>query len=269
MSAVLALALLVASPSARSASTEVVVVEVRPRVTMRYLAAIPDGHPRAAVILFAGGNGLLRLSPSGSIGTDLDLNFLIRSRDHFRRRGFFVASLDVASDRQDGMNGAMRLSEQHARDIGRVATDVKNRAGGAAVWLIGNSAGTLSVANAAARLSHADQAARPSGIVLTTTMTTLGAVECGKTVYEAALADIRMPVLVVSHERDACPCTPGDAVAGARLLGACPRAPAKEHRIFTGGSAPISGPCDARAPHGFFGIEDDVVEFIAGWIRTH
>jgi pimeloyl-ACP methyl ester carboxylesterase len=236
---------------------------------MRYLAVAPDGSPAAAVILFAGGNGLLRLSPAGSFGTDLGLNFLIRSREQFARHGLFVAALDAASDRQGGMNGAIRLSEQHAQDVGKVVAHVKSRTGSTRVWLVGNSAGTLSVANAGARLSRADQTMRPAGVVLTSTMTTLGALECGKTVYDAALADLRMPVLVVSHENDGCPCTPGGAAAGNRLLGACSRAPAKEHKIFTGGSAPISGPCDARAPHGFFGIEDSVVEFIASWVKTH
>lgn len=268
-STAIALALVFVSTPVLSASGQVVVIEVRSGVVMRYLGIAPDGQPRAAVILLTGGNGVLRLSPSGSIGTDLGLNFLIRSRDQFARQGLFVASLDTASDREGGMNGAIRLSEQHARDIGKVVVDVKSRAGGAAVWLVGNSAGTLSVANAGARLSRSDQTMRPAGIVLTSTMTTLGAAECGKTVYDAALADIRVPVLVVSHENDGCPCTPGTVAVGARLLGACSGAPVREHRVFTGGNPPVSGPCDARAPHGFFGIEDSVVEFIASWIKAH
>jgi hypothetical protein len=37
--------------------------------------------------------------------------------------------------------------------------------------------------------------------------------------------------------------------------------------MFTGGDAQRSkGPCLARAPHGFFGIEDEVVTAIAAWI---
>jgi len=264
----IAIALLFAPTLALSAPAEVVNVEVRPGATMRYLAVTPGGQPRAGVILFAGGNGALRLSPSGSIG-NLRLNFLIRSREQFARQGLFVAALDAASDRQGGMNGEIRLSEQHAQDIGKVIADVRNRAGGAAVWLIGTSAGTLSAVNAGARLSGADPAMRPAGIVLTSTMTTLGAPECGKTVYDAALGEIRVPVVVVSHENDGCPCSPGNSAVGARLLAACSRAPAKEHKIFAGGSAPISGPCDAQAPHGYFGIEDSVVEFIADWIRRH
>jgi pimeloyl-ACP methyl ester carboxylesterase len=236
---------------------------------MRYLAIAPGGSPRTAVILFAGGNGALRLSPSGGIGS-LSLNFLIRMRESFARQGLFVAALDAASDRQGGMDGAVRLSRQHAQDIGRVIADVRSRAGDAAVWLIGTSAGTLSTANAGARLSGADQAMRPHGIVLSSTMTTLDAAGyCGKSVYDAALGEIRVPVLVVSHQDDGCQCSPGDAAAGARLLASLPRASAQEHKIFTGGRAPLSDPCDWQAPHGFFGIEDEVVVFIASWIKAH
>jgi len=74
---------------------------------------------------------------------------------------------------------------------------------------------------------------------------------------------------VVSHRDDDCDCTPGSAAAGSRLVAALTSASAKEHKIFTGGWAPISGPCAARAPHGFFGIEERVVESIAGWIKAH
>ncbi|MGH2405682.1 MAG: alpha/beta hydrolase [bacterium] len=262
-----AVALLFAPTLASPALAEVVNVEVRPGATMRYLA-ISGGQPRAAAILLAGGNGVLRLSPSGSIGA-LSLNFLIRSREAFVRQGLYVGALDAASDRQGGMDGAIRLSPQHSQDIGKVIADVKNRTGSAAVWLIGTSAGTLSAASAGARLS-VDQAMRPRGIVLTSTMTTLDASGyCGKSVYDASLGEIRVPVLVASHQDDGCQCSPGSSAVGARLLASLAGAPAKEHKIFTGGSAPITGPCEERAPHGFFGIEDGVVEFIADWIKSH
>lgn len=75
-------------------------------------------------------------------------------------------------------------------------------------------------------------------------------------------------MLVVSHENDGCACSPGSPAAGARLLAALSGAPVKEFKIFIGGSLPLSSPCDARSPHGFFGIESSVVEFIADWIKS-
>jgi hypothetical protein len=36
---------------------------------------------------------------------------------------------------------------------------------------------------------------------------------------------------------------------------------------FDGGSAPLSNPCDPLSPHGYFGIDQKVVDAIARWIR--
>jgi pimeloyl-ACP methyl ester carboxylesterase len=244
--------------------TEVVTVDVRPGVTMKYLEITASKTPRATVILFAGGNGVLDLQPSGKIGTDLSLNFLIRSRELFARQGLAVAALDVASDQRRGMNGEMRLSMQHAQDVGRVIAVLKKRFG-APVWLVGTSSGTISAAGVAARLAQSEL--HPSGVVLTSTQSTLVQGVCGRTVYFAQLSAIRVPVLAVSHRDDLCPCSPGSPKAGAKLMAALSQAPAKEHKILTGGAPPLStGPCLARTPHGFFGIEGEVVRAVAAWI---
>ena len=247
--------------------TEVVTVAVRPGATMRYLGVTTGVPPKAAVILLAGGNGALRLDTGGAIGSDLGLNFLVRSRAQFAREGFYVATLDAASDHQKGMNGQTRLSQQYADDLAKVIADVKKRAR-VPVWVIGTSAGTLSAANAGARLSRGE--AGPQGIVLTSTMTQLDAAgHCGKSVYDAGLASISVPVLVVSHRDDGCACSPGTPAAGSKLIAALSGSRAKEHKIFTGGNPPVSGPCDARAQHGFFGLEAGVVKTIADWIKSH
>jgi hypothetical protein len=184
----------------------------------------------------------------------------------FARQGFYVAALDAPSDRAAGMNGAHRLSLQHAREVGQVIAHLKGRLG-VPVWVVGTSSSTLSAVNVAVHLPAGDLP-RPDGIVLTSTMTELTSY-CGATVYDASLSRIRVPVLVVSHRADACECSPRSAVAGDKLLAALSAASAKEHKTFTGGLAPLSGPCDARAPHGFFGIEERVVKAIADWIRAH
>jgi hypothetical protein len=256
--------MLFAAPALAQLRTEVVTVDVRPGVIMKYLEIRGDAAPKAAAILFAGGSGVLDLQPSGKIGTDLSLNFLIRSRELFPRQGLAVAALDVASDQRGGLNGDIRLSVQHAEDVARVIAVLRKRFA-APVWLVGTSSGTLSAAGVAARLAQSEP--RPDGVILASTQSTLVQGLCGRTVYFAQLDAIRVPVLAVSHRNDACPCSPGSAAAGAKLMAALSRAPAKEHRIFTGGDPPLStGPCLARAPHGFFGIEGEVVKTIAAWI---
>lgn len=262
------LVVLLASPASAQLKTEVVTVPVRPGVTMKYLEIKGSEPPRATVILFAGGSGILDLRPSGAIGTDLSLNFLIRSREHFARVGLAVAALDAASDvRGNGLNGDIRLSAQHAQDVARVIAVLKQRIA-APVWVVGTSSGTISAASVAARLAQSEP--RPDGVVLTSTQTTLVAGLCGRTVHFAPLDAIRVPVLAASHRDDRCPCSPGSAAVGTKLMAALTDAPVKEHKIFTGGNPPLSSrPCLARAQHGFFGIESEVVKAIADWIGKH
>jgi pimeloyl-ACP methyl ester carboxylesterase len=253
----------ISSPATAQSKTEIVDVQVRPGVTMRYLWTPAAGRATAAVILLAGGKGALKLSPAGDFG-DLRLNFLIRSRDQFARHGLAVASLDAASDNLGGMNGKIRMSSEYAQDVGKVIAEVKKRTG-VPVWVIGTSAGTLSAVNAGAR-----SAPLPDGIVLTSTMTTLdNAGYCGMSVYNAPLASIRKPVLVVSHKDDGCACSPGSPEVGAKLVATFSGAPAKEFKVFTGGSKPQSPPCEAHSQHGYLGIEGEVVKWIADWIKAH
>lgn len=266
--AALILALSLPARAQDQVKQEVIALEGRPGVTIKYLAVTAGAKPEAAVILFPGGNGVLKLQPNGAMG-DLRLNFLIRARADFARQGLYVAGLDAPSEREAGMNGQYRLSREHAMEIASVIADVKQRSG-AKVWLVGTSAGTLSAAGAAARLFSQERLPRPDGLVLTSTMTQLdGAGHCGKSVYDASLNAITAPVLVVSHRDDGCACSPGIPEIGVTLLARLTASTVKEHKVFTGGDAPKSGPCDARSQHGYFGIEADVVKTIADWIKSH
>ena len=76
----------------------VVDIPTRSNVTQRFLFSTPE-KPKAALILFAGGDGGLELSQDGSIGS-LSKNFLVRSRQLFIDRGLSVAVVDAPSDRQ-------------------------------------------------------------------------------------------------------------------------------------------------------------------------
>jgi hypothetical protein len=256
-------ALSLTGPLYAQSKTEVVDVPVRAGAVMRYLSVPARGQARAAVILLAGGKGALKLSPAGAFG-DLSLNFLIRTRDQFAAQGLAVAALDAPSDHLGGMNGKIRISVEYAQDVSKVIADIKKRTG-LPVWVIGTSAGTLSAANVGARSNPG-----PDGVVLTSTMTTLdSAGYCGMTVYSAPLASIKRPVLVVSHKDDGCACSPGSQEVGAKLVGALSGAPAKEFKMFTGGSPPRSPPCEAYSQHGYLGIEGEVIRAIAEWIKMH
>ncbi len=247
-------------------------VKVRPGVTIKYLALVkPKTTPRAAVILYAGGNGLLSLQPNGAIKSNLSGNFLVRSRDLFVQRGLFVAVIDTPN--QVAIDGNVRLSAQYAQDNAHVIADVRDRIDGGKVWLVGTSTGTMSAASIAARLPRIttptkDNLRRPDGIVLTATQSTVVKGQCGRTVFNAQLSAVNVPALVAHHLADDCRCSPPKFAPN--VVAALTAAPAKELITFTGGDPPISkDPCMARTPHGFLGIEDKVVAAIAGWIRDH
>jgi pimeloyl-ACP methyl ester carboxylesterase len=252
------LALVLARPAGAGAAEEFRTIPGRPGVTQALLLLRPAGAPVASVILFAGGDGDLALTAAG-IG-QLQGNFLLRTRMRWVREGFLVAILDRPSDRKGGLWN-FRTTSEHAADV-KVAIAAVREIAPVPVWLVGTSMGSLSAANAAARLAEGG----PHGVVLTSSAT-----ETSKASYEttrhAGLGDIRVPTLVVHHREDACRASPYSGAEA--ILRALKQAPVKELLAFDGGSPPISPPCEAKAPHGYLGIEANVVEAIGAWIRAH
>jgi pimeloyl-ACP methyl ester carboxylesterase len=231
------------------------IIPGRPEVTTRTLIVTPDGTPRAAAVLFVGGNGDLSAMKG---------NFLMRIRQSLAQAGILLAFPDAPSDRsgRNNLNGNFRASEQHARDAQGVVQFLKKQAQGNSdlpVFLIGTSRGSTSAANAATRLGPNLIA----GVALTSSVTQDG--ERGQiSIYQTAVKDIRVPALVMWHEDDACRETPpAKAGALAETLKASPKVTVK---TLTGGSPPRSAPCDASSAHGFLGLEAQASAAILAWI---
>jgi len=247
-----------APSAARGANEEVRTVAARPGVTESFLLLRPEGAPVASVIIFAGGDGNLALTPAGP--RQLQGNFLVRTRQRWVREGFLVAILDTPSDHKQGMWN-FRTTKEHAADVKQAIAAMRELAK-VPVWLVGTSMGTLSAANAAARITEGG----PDGIVLTSSVTGTSKVSY-ETVLHGGLEDIRVPTLVVHHKDDTCQASPYSGAES--IMKALKRAPVKELMVFEGGSPPISAPCEARAAHGYLGIEPQVVSAIGAWIRAH
>jgi len=80
------------------------------------------------------------------------------------------------------------------------------------------------------------------------------------------LAALRLPVLVLHHERDACPiCAPQDVPA---ILRGLVNAPVKQQIFVSRGAAPQGEPCGALHWHGYIGLEREVVDTIAAWMAA-
>jgi len=247
--------------TARADTATVVSIPTPRGATQSFILIKPD-HPVASVILFAGGSGVLGLKT----GEFRYGNFLVRSREKFAAHNYIVAVVDAPSDRQRGMNAIFRMSDEHAGDIGAVASYLKNQAA-VPIWLIGTSMGTFSAAvGAIAGGKDID------GLVLTSTVTRSPsewaiAKSHPNGVADMALSEITVPTLVMSHRDDGCNATPaGDA---AMLKARLTKSRKAEIALLDGGDPPQSSPCEAFAAHGYFGIEAAAVDTIASFINSN
>jgi dienelactone hydrolase len=249
--------LLLALPFFASAqlTQKVVDLPTRAGVTQRMLVITP-AQPKAAVVLLAGGHGGLLMAADGSMQWGKG-NFLVRSRERFAEQGLVVAVLDAPSDKQTAPYLAgSRQSAEHVADVKAVIAWLRESAK-VPVWLVGTSRGTQSAAYVATELAGNDS---PDGIVLTATILND---RRSRAVPAMPLSKIRVPVLVVHHEQDACSvCLFSDMPLLMSQLKSNPR---HELITFKGGQS-TGDPCEAIAYHGFNGIEADVVGQIAAWI---
>lgn len=244
-----------------AAPDRVVDLPTRPGVTQRVLVQAPREAPKAAVLLFAGGHGGLRIAADGSLGWGKG-NFLVRSRQRFADQGLLVVTVDAPSDRQSPPHLlGFRQTPEHAQDVSAVIAWVRQHHPGVPVWLVGTSRGTQSAAYLATEL-QGERA--PDGVVLSASVLVEHRRDRrDRPLLAMPLARIRVPVLVVHHEQDACRVCPFADVSA--LMVQLTNAPRRQLLAFTGGISE-GDPCEAFAHHGFNGIEADVVQQIAAWL---
>jgi pimeloyl-ACP methyl ester carboxylesterase len=262
LAAVFLLAATILWPDGTRAAERVVEIPTRPDVTVKLIEIKSDDATAPIVILFSGGNGKVRLDDWDGSGNPSN-NFLVRSRGLFAEEGFHVAVPDAPSDRKDLRRGLVRFrtTGRHARDIAAVIKHMRQFSSGPVV-LIGTSRGSISAANGAARLGK-DVV---SAVVLSATVTRLTKRGNRDRVQDANLAAIAVPVLFSHHKEDECYVTvPGDLPGLAREF---KNAPMTKIQLYEGGGRFRGNPCRARHAHGFVGIEDEVVNGTARWIRS-
>lgn len=233
---------------------EIVTIATRPGVTLSFILVTPPARPVASALLLPGGSGKIGLWRSPEPRSD---NFLVRTRGRFAAAGVLVAVVDVPSDRRRDGLAAWRDSQEHRADMAAVARWLRRKAPGP-VWLIGTSRGTVSAAHLGAYLNV-------DGVVLTSPVTR-PSMRNPATALDAPLGRIRVPVLLVAHRQDGCAVTPAEGTDD--LKTALSNARPVEVMLFEGGAPALSDPCQPLSEHGFFGIEDRVVDAITGWIRA-
>ena len=158
--ACLTVAIIGVSPPAEA--EELVTVKPAYGGDLNFVLLKPD-NPKAAVVLFPGGRGYLRLDSDGEIRKQKK-SFLVVNRERFLDKGLMVAVFNPPEGMED-LRRTYRISQQHGQDIQAVIEFLKKKAD-VPVWLIGHSRGTFSAANGAIRLGNL-----VSGLVLASTIT--------------------------------------------------------------------------------------------------
>lgn len=230
-------------------------INVETRGVTLPIMAVWNKDAVATLVLYSGGGG-----GYGAIGGDgwpASANFLIRSAKLFAGHRFNVVMVGRASD-VNNLDGRTRIGDRHDQDNQAVLAFIRTKSA-APVWLVGTSMGTISVAAAAIR----DGGRNIAGIVLTSSIT---AYRIPGAVPAQDLEKIRVPVLVVHHERDACrSCTPWEAKA---IAGKLKNAPVKKTVLVSGGTGESGNYCEPMHFHGYIGMEKTVVDLIADWVQN-
>ena len=241
----------------------------RPGEAVRLLLVEPETPPHAALLLFNGGPGNIRLwteSATPPAERYARGNFLLRARATFAAHGLRVGAIDVPhAMRERGMTAVFRRSPEHAQDVAAAVAALRGPEN-LPVWLVGTSMGTVSAASAAIALGSGID-----GLVLTSSITR--PIRNGPNwlpeqggIRDFALARVAVPVFVLGHAADACWSTPpGDIPDLVRRFTGSRRAAS---RIVDGGLPAESEPCEALSAHGYFGIERQAVDAIVAFLSA-
>lgn len=250
--AALALAAILVLPPLAIAAEKVVDLPVRSS-TQRVLIDVP-ANPVGSIVPLAGGTGDLNIAENGRIGS-LSGNQLIRTRANYVAAGFAVAVPDIATDLKNSR--AYRADARHGSDIAAVIAHMRTIKG--PVALVATSRGAISAATTMLKQSDT----LPDALVITSGM--LRGNFSAETMGNPAA--IKAPVLLVAHQDDTCRVTLPSDMAGyaARLTGSRK----VETITLSGGVRTQDDPCEALGPHGFAGIDQQLVDTITAWLKAN
>ncbi|KXV65245.1 hypothetical protein AD949_05010 [Acetobacter orleanensis] len=224
-------------------------------MTQRVLMTGPS-NPRATLLLLPGGTGDIGIRRDGTLRHAQ--NFLLRMRTDWVAHGFAVLVPDT-------LNHASLRGRRSSPAYGALVDTLAHYAHAqfhAPVFLIGTSQGTIAATNGAARAP----AELIAGLVLTETVSLPGHVST-ETVFDAQPHNVRVPVLIIANQQDACPVA--SPLMAAHIAQAMTQAPSVQIRSVSGGPGHPAKPCSSLSAHGYYGMEQSVSALILSWIQEH
>ena len=197
-----------------------------------YILDSQGPSPKYVVILFPGGSGIVdpRIE-NGKLVYGYKGNFLLRSRKYLVDREFAAVTTNTT---------------QSEERIQAILDDLGRRFPAAKIYLMGTSNGTGATMALAPYLSE-----RIAGEIHTSSLAQI---------YDFDARKYKNRQLVVHHKDDRCRATPFSAAE-------------ESHQRFgndfiaTEGGISVGDLCEARAHHGYNGIERETIEAIKQWIR--
>jgi hypothetical protein len=188
-------------------------------------------HPRGALVLLAGGNGYIGVGPDGSIAHPG--NQLVRTREAYAARGFAVLVPDCCVD---------------------VAAAVDYMGKYGKVTLVGTSRGTQRAAHGIAA------GARPARLVLTSGFLSDASGDPDNVIAIVGSPAALPPTLIVHHRHDECGKTSPQGVAPFIAW-----AGGRARIVWLDGGVNEGDACEARAYHGFNGVDGEVVGVVSAF----
>ena len=228
-------------------------ITTRPGVTIKF-TYVKAENAVASALLLPGGSGVSSYNYGGTVYE----TYFPKALNYYTQQGINVLMPEIPSDRSSLNN--FRNSAEHAQDNAALMAYLKQQSN-APVWVIGHSNGALSAASLSAQL----QDKGPVGVVLmsSTTKAPFG-ISAAHPVLQAALDQIKVPVLVVHNKNDPCPANPYSGVA---LITSALKAAKKVDHIAIEGGTSSQNAC--YGIHGYLGIEEPVTKQVTDWIKAN
>ncbi|WP_233864060.1 hypothetical protein [Paraburkholderia adhaesiva] len=232
---------------------DLVTLQSRPDATQPIYIETETQTPTWVVLDFPGGGGDLSLSTDGPTRTKG--NFTIRTASYWIQQGDATVMVDTPSDFADGATDGYRMSKDALKDAEAIVAEVHKRFPGAKVALISTSRGTISVANIFNRepeLADAYILTSPVSVVIK---------------HHSGLASVhadhpeKFRVLYVGNKGDVCIASPYTSGRGLAESSGYPFIAEESHE----GGGDWKSDCEGHSPHGYLGIEPQVMNDINAW----
>ena len=207
---------------------------------------VPASNPKAVVLLFPGGGGMLRLKDDSSTKNQ---HTFVRSVNLWSQYQIDAVLVDTPYDLGDLRRGDRRDSADHLERVGEVIEFYKKKFN-LPVWIFGHSMGT----STATYFANKVKTNALAGIIIAGTVRTASLDD-----------DVKFPVLAIHHINDQCAGTP--LSASENIISSRPKNTVSRLEIIEGGVSE-GNVCDSFAYHGFNQTEPVLVKRAAQFILS-